>query len=138
MLLIVRDPIDVEAVSESVRSPGYGGVVTFVGLVRERADDGRGVDGLSYEAHAAMAVERFQRIADGLRECYGQLEVSIVHREGELRVGEVAVAVAVAAPHRREAFAACADAIDELKRDVPIWKKEHYRDGSERWRENAP
>ena len=137
MFAITREPIDVEAVAASVRALGFGGVVTFVGLVRDRADDGAQVDGLEYEAHAGMALDTFERIAQRLRERYGELNVAIVHRDGALRVGEVAVAVAVAAPHRKEAFAACAEAIDALKSEAPIWKKERYRDGSGRWRENA-
>jgi molybdopterin synthase catalytic subunit len=138
MFAIASDSIDVEAVAASVRAPGNGGIVTFVGIVRDRADDGRAVDGLSYEAHAAMAVASFERIAQELQSRYESLRVSIVHREGTLRVGEIAVVVAVAAPHRRDAFAACAEAVDALKRDAPIWKKERYAGGSAQWRENAP
>lgn len=138
MLAIARAPIDVAAVEESVAFAECGAVVTFVGRVRERADDGRAVDGLTYEAHERMALETFESIAREQREQHGELRIAIVHREGSLNVGEIAVVVAVAAPHRREAFAACAAAIEALKRRAPIWKKERYRDGSDRWRENAP
>lgn len=138
MFAIVTEPIDVAAVEGAVREAGNGGVVSFVGIVRDRADDGRLVDGLSYEAHAAMAVACFEGIADELRARHGPLTMAIVHREGDLCVGDVAVAVAVAAPHRAAAFAACAEAVDALKARAPIWKRERYRDGTARWRENAP
>ncbi len=137
MLRISSDPIDVDAVRRSVTQAGFGGIVTFVGCVRERADDGEFVTGLSYEAHEEMAVGCFKEIVRELHERYGDLHAAIVHRTGTLAVGDVAVAVAVAAPHRREAFAACAQAIDALKSQAPIWKKEHYVRSESRWRENA-
>ncbi len=138
MFAVTETPIDAHRVEASVLAPGYGGVVTFLGFVRERSDDDRAVDGLAYEAHESMAVAEFEKIAAALRERYGDLRVAIVHRTGSLNVGEVAVVVAVAAPHRRVAFAACAEAIDELKKGAPIWKKERYLDGTDDWRENAP
>lgn len=137
MLAIAREPIDVAAVEAAVGAPEFGAVVTFVGRVRQRADDGQSVDGLTYEAHEPLAVETFERIVREQREQHGALEIAIVHREGVLDVGEVAVVVSVAAPHRREAFAACAAAIEALKQQAPIWKKERYADGSARWRENS-
>lgn len=138
MLAIAREPIDVSSVEASVRAPGYGAVVTFVGRVRERADDGRAVEGLTYETHEQMALSTFEDIVREQREQHGELNAAIVHREGTLQIGDVAVVVSVAAPHRREAFAACSAAIEALKRRAPIWKKERYRDGTDRWRENAP
>lgn len=138
MFAITSDPIDVDALAQAVVRPGCGAVVTFVGLVRDVADDGASVQGLSYETHDSMAVQTFETIAQRLRERHGNISIGIVHRKGDLAIEEIAVAVVVAAPHRAAAFAACAEAIDELKREAPIWKKERYRDGGARWRENAP
>ena len=105
--------------------------------MRERSDDGRAVTGLSYQAHEAMAVAEFERIAAEARERFGPCTVAAVHRVGDLRIGEVAVVVAVGSAHRAAAFAACAYAIDELKSRAAIWKKEHYTDGSGVWIANA-
>ena len=134
---ISRDPIDVAEVARGVRSDACGAVVTFAGVVRETSDDGRAVSGLSYEAHDTMAIDEFKRIAAEAREQFGLCTVAIVHRTGDLAVGDVAVAVAVAAPHRGAAFDACEYAIDELKRRAPIWKKEQYAGGAGVWRENS-
>ncbi|HET9392707.1 MAG TPA: molybdenum cofactor biosynthesis protein MoaE [Candidatus Rubrimentiphilum sp.] len=136
MFAIVREPIDVAAIAQSVRSDACGAVISFAGVVRERSDDNRDVTGLSYEAHEAMAREEFERIAAEARERFGPCEIAIVHRTGDLKVGDVSVAVAVAAPHRAAAFDACEYAIDELKRRAPIWKKEHYVSGASTWRTN--
>jgi molybdopterin synthase catalytic subunit len=119
------------------RRSGDGGVVTFVGVVRDTAEDGRSVLGLSYEAFEPMAIAEFERIAAEARERFGDLKVTIVHRIGELNAGDVAVAVVAAAPHRDAAFEACRYCIDELKRRAPIWKKERYADGQEHWKANA-
>jgi molybdopterin synthase catalytic subunit len=133
---IVRAPIDPRALETQVRNDACGGVVTFLGVVRERAGDGRSVNGLSYEAHEAMALAAFEAIADEVRERHPQLRLGIVHRIGELSIGDVAVAVCAASPHRAQAFEACAYAIDQLKARAPIWKKEHYADGSDEWIDN--
>lgn len=135
MLAITRDAIDPCALA-NLRS-GDGGVVTFAGVVRDTADDGRPVVGLSYEAFEPMAIAEFERIAAEARERFGDLHVTIVHRVGELSAGDVAVAVIAAAPHRDAAFAACRYCIDELKRRAPIWKKERYADGQAHWKANA-
>ncbi len=136
MFAVVREPIDVAAIARGVRSDVCGAVVTFTGVVRERHDDGRAVTGLSYEAHETMARTEFERIAGEARERFGTCEVAVVHRIGDLLVGDVSVAVAVAAPHRSVAFDACEYTIDELKRRAPIWKKEHYTGGESEWRSN--
>ena len=133
---ITGEPIDVAALAACVRSPECGGIVSFVGAVRERADDGRPVTGLAYEAHEAMAIGEFESIASEAREKFGDVRVAIAHRTGELGLGEIAVAVVAAAVHRSAAFDACEYAIDELKRRAPIWKKEKYADGDEQWKEN--
>jgi molybdopterin synthase catalytic subunit len=134
---IVKSPIDMAALVQAVQSDSCGGVATFAGVVRERSDDDRPVSGLSYEAHEKMAVSEFQRIAGEARDRFGDCRIAVQHRVGDLRIGEIAVGVAVASPHRGEAFDACEYVIDELKRRAPIWKKEHYTDGSADWKENA-
>lgn len=136
MFSIVRDPIDVRVLEEKVRSAAYGAVVTFAGIVRDRSDDGREVSGLSYEAHEEMAVAEFARIADEARLRFGPCEIAVVHRIGDLRIGEPAVVVAVGSAHRGEAFDICEYVIDELKARAPIWKKEHFLDGPSEWRAN--
>jgi molybdopterin synthase catalytic subunit len=139
MLEIARRPIEVRSVEEAARVAGCGAVVTFVGIVRERADDGRPVTGLIYETYDSMAIAEFDAIASEARERYGALQIAIVHRSGALDVGEIAVVVSASAPHRAQAFQACSYAIDELKSRAAIWKKERYADGTpDRWRENAP
>jgi molybdopterin synthase catalytic subunit len=134
---ITSDPLDPNALVEAVRSDGAGGLVTFVGYVRETSDDDRAVTGLSYEAHRDLALAELRAIGAEASARFGPARVAIVHRIGDLAIGEAAVAIAVAAAHRGVAFDACEYAIDELKRRVPIWKKEHYTSGDALWRENA-
>lgn len=123
-------PIDAAEAENVVRTAADGAVVTFRGVVRD-ADDGRAVLALDYSAHPEA--ERF------LRECCERmagstgLSVAAVHRVGALRVGDVALVAAVAAPHRAEAFAACARLVDDIKVGVPIWKRQHYADGVSDW-----
>lgn len=133
MFAVIREPIDVSALAQRVRTDVCGAVVTFAGVVREWSDDERRVNGLSYEAHETMAKAEFERIAGEARERFGPCEIAVTHRVGELQIGEVAVAVAVASPHRAQAFDACEYVIDELKARAPVWKKEHYVDGSGEW-----
>lgn len=136
MFAITREPIDPRAVEATVWSPSCGGIVTFGGVVRERSDDDRAVIGLAYEAYDALAIAEFEVIANEARERFGDVRVAIVHRVGELAIGETAVVVSVASAHRAQAFDACEYAIDELKRRAPIWKKERYVDGHDEWRSN--
>ena len=139
MYRVVNDPIEVPGLEAAVRAGGAerGGIVTFVGVVRARADDGRAVRGLSYEAFEPMVVAEFERIGAEVRERFGDVWLAIVHRIGDLPVGETAVAIVAAAVHRKAAFLACEYAIDEVKRRAPIWKKEWYSDGSGEWKSNA-
>jgi molybdopterin synthase catalytic subunit len=134
MYEIVRDRIDPHAL-ERIARRGDGGIVTFLGVVRDDAPDGRPVRALWYEAHDAMAVAEFGAIASEARERFGDVRMAMVHRIGELGVGEISVAVLAAAAHRSSAFDACRYAIDQLKRRAPIWKKELYADGSGEWKE---
>lgn len=133
MLLISDRPIDVREVERAVRDDGCGGIVTFLGSVRASSPDGRVVTGLHYEAHETMALEEFAKIAEEIRARDGAVRLAIAHRVGELAVGDIAVAVSAAAPHRASAFDACRYAIDELKARAPIWKQERYADGASAW-----
>ena len=124
---LVHEPIDLAGLLGS--SPADGAVCVFVGVVRNESQ-GRRVERLEYEAYEEMALPIMEEIAAEARQRYPVSEVRLVHRLGRLEIGEASVAVAVASPHRAEAFAACRFAIDTLKAKVPIWKKEHYADGS--------
>jgi molybdopterin synthase catalytic subunit len=123
---LVREPIDVAALQAT--GSGDGALCLFVGVVRDH-NEGRRVLRLEYEAYEEMALPLMERIAADCRERWRISDVRIVHRLGPLAIGEASVAVAVASPHRREAFEACRYAIDTLKATVPIWKKEFYADG---------
>ncbi len=133
MFRIVTDPIDPQQLATAAGT-GPGGIVTFLGIVRDVADDGRRVTALRYEAFEPMALREFETIADEARERFGDVVLAIVHRVGEVTVGEIAVAVLAAARHRAAAFDACRYAIDQLKERAPIWKREHYADGTAAWR----
>jgi len=135
---IVDVPLDLAALVAAVRTDAMGGLVTFVGYVRETSDDGRPVSGLDYEAHPELALRELRAVGAEASSRFGAARVAIAHRIGSLGLGDAAVAIAVAAAHRGAAFDACEYAIDELKARVPIWKRERYRDGDARWRENAP
>ncbi len=129
-------PLEVEAVVARVSGPGMGGIVTFVGAVREEAR-GRRIQHLEYEAYPGMAEREMDRIALEAARRWPGARVAIAHRVGHLEIGELAVVVAAAAPHRAEAFEACRFAIDTLKETVPIWKKEFATDG-EYWVDEHP
>ncbi len=131
MRFLTADPIDATALVRAVPSARRGAVVTFVGQVRNH-HGGRGVERLEYSAYAPMAEAQCEAI---VREAEARWPVTVrlQHRTGDLKIGDVAVAVAVAADHRGEAFDACRWVIDEVKRRVPIWKREHYTDGSIAW-----
>ncbi|MDQ2865461.1 MAG: molybdenum cofactor biosynthesis protein MoaE [Candidatus Eremiobacteraeota bacterium] len=137
MFDVVRTQIDIRDLEAAVRDDSYGAAVTFLGIVRDRASDGTAVTGLSYEAYVPMAVHEFACIADEARERFGDLRIAIVHRVGDLAIGEIAVALAAASRHRGVAFDACEFAIDALKSRAPIWKKEHYASGSALWIRNV-
>jgi molybdopterin synthase catalytic subunit len=123
MVRLNRDPIDHAALTEAVRRPGCGAVVTFLGTVRDLTGDEVTV-ALEYEAYAPMAERQMAEIVAELHARWPIGAVELVHRLGRLEVGEVSVAVAVSCPHRADAFAACRHAIDRLKEVVPIWKKD--------------
>jgi len=130
---ITREPLDtpvVRALEESVTTSGDGGVVTFQGVVRDNAR-GKQVRSLEYDAYVEMAEQQMAQIAAAVEARWESSTVALVHRIGLLEIGECSVVVAVACPHRAEAFEACRYAIDTLKSTVPIWKKEIYADGEE-------
>jgi molybdopterin synthase catalytic subunit len=122
-------PLDPAAVAARVTGPDAGGVVQFVGAVRDRSR-GRDIEHLEYEAYAEMAVQEMERICDEAARRWPGARVAIAHRVGHLAIGDLAVVVAAAAAHRAEAFDACRFAIDALKQTVPIWKKEVATDGA--------
>jgi molybdopterin synthase catalytic subunit len=129
--IALRDqPLDVNEPIAAVSHEGAGGIVTFLGVVR-RHSRGTTVERLEYEAYRAMAEERMAAIARTVEEATPGARVAIHHRVGALAVGELAVVIAASAPHRAEAFAAARDAIERLKVEVPIWKKEVGADGAE-------
>jgi molybdopterin synthase catalytic subunit len=132
MIRLTHDPIDYLALTEQVRRPHCGGVVLFLGTVRDLTGDKVTV-ALDYEAYPAMAEQKLAEIEADTRSRWPVGEMAMVHRLGRLEVGEVSVAVAVSCPHRAEAFEACRHAIDRLKELVPIWKKENWADGSTDW-----
>lgn len=128
-------PLDVAAAVEDVTHPQCGGIGVFLGAVRDH-HQGAAVDSLEYEAWEERARSALQDVAERvLRRFQGVRAVHLSHRLGHLEVGEVSVIVAASAPHRAEAIAAAEALIDELKRTVPIWKREHLADGSSRWSE---
>jgi len=132
---ILDEELEPHAVVEAVRAPGCGAIATFLGTVRD-TNDGRRVLYLEYEVHESMALRQFARLAAALRAEHEVHGVAIHHRRGRVEVGGPSVAIAVAAPRRRPALAACAAAIERLKKDVPIWKKEVFPDGH-RWVEGS-
>ncbi len=128
-VLVTPEALSIDAILENVRDAAFGGIVVFLGTVRERSD-GRAVSHLEYEAYADMAEAKMDQIAARLERDHAPLRVAMHHRTGDLAIGETAVIVAAAAPHRDAAFVAARSAIDELKTIVPIWKKEYTEDGS--------
>ena len=125
------DPLSLDAVVDEVRSDEAGAIATFVGTTRVQSR-GRTVERLEYEAYAGMAEKVMADIAGRLKERYEVTEIAIHHRTGTVDIGEASVVIAVSAPHRQDALAACKDAIDTLKEQVPLWKKEIY-EGGEEW-----
>ena len=132
LVRVTPEPIGVGEVSGFVEDPAAGGICVFLGTVRDHSDAGD-VTGLTYEAWEDLAARRLEDLAREVRAEWPLRRVAIVHRYGELAVGEVSVAIAVSAEHRAEAFDACRAIIERLKQDVPIWKKEHLVTGVSEW-----
>lgn len=126
---LTTEPIDVGSVARRIVPPECGATVTLDGYVREWTRGRRSLY-LVYEAYAPMALSEMQRMGRTAHDLFQIAHIGIVHRTGRLEIGETSVVISVSAPHRRAAFEACEWAIQELKRSVPIWKKEFYEDGS--------
>ena len=129
---LTREPIEAAALIREVARPGSGAIILFLGVVRD-VNDGRGVTGIEYSAYEGMASSELAAIAGEAITRFGPADVTIVHRLGELGLEEASVGIAVAHAHRDEAYRISRWTIDELKRRVPIWKREHYVDGSREW-----
>ena len=129
--LVTEEPLSLDAVVAEVADGRAGAIATFSGTVR-RESRGREVTRLEYEAYAEMAEDVMAQLARDLEARYDLCAVAIHHRVGTLGIGEASVVIAVSAPHRQDALAACKDAIDRLKETVPLWKKEVY-EGGEEW-----
>ncbi|HEY2936445.1 MAG TPA: molybdenum cofactor biosynthesis protein MoaE [Gaiellaceae bacterium] len=126
-----EEPLDVSAAIAEVQSPEAGAIATFVGTTRVHSR-GRDVVHLDYEAYEGMAEKTMAELAAALKAKYELIEIAIHHRVGRVGIGDTSVVIAVSAPHRQDALAACAEAIDTLKVSVPLWKKEVY-EGGEEW-----
>lgn len=129
---ISEQPLDAALLTRLVASPAYGAIVTFAGVARNNFA-GRATAYLEYEAYPEMAVAMLATIAVEAKAHYAIGEVAIHHRIGVLQIGETAVLIAVGAPHREAAFAAAAYLMDRIKQVVPIWKCEHWADGTSEW-----
>ncbi|MFF4173437.1 molybdenum cofactor biosynthesis protein MoaE [Streptomyces sp. NPDC001744] len=131
-LLAIREtPLSVDEVLRAVGDDASGGTTLFVGTVRNH-DGGADVDALGYSCHPTAGAE-LRRVAEKVVANHPVRALAAVHRVGDLRVGDVAVVVAVSCPHRAEAFDACRRLIDDLKHEVPIWKHQTFSDGTEEW-----
>ena len=130
---ISSEPIGVETLRQGVLGPAHGAVVTFDGMVRDHDTPGRGaVTMLDYEAHPAAADEVY-RVVSEVAAASAASAVAVLHRVGSLAVGDCALAVAVAAAHRGDAFATCAALVDAVKEQLPVWKRQYFADGSDEW-----
>jgi MoaE-MoaD fusion protein len=125
------EPLSLDAVVDEVRNDKAGAIATFIGTTRSESR-GRVVEHLDYEAYEGMAEQVMAGIASALEQRYDLCGIAIHHRTGRVEIGEPSVVIAVSAPHRQDALAACKDAIDTLKEQVPLWKKEVY-EGGEEW-----
>lgn len=133
MALVTREAIDIQTLTTAAEHPECGAVLTFSGTVRNH-HAGRKVTKLAYEAYEPMAEKEMDNIiALAMEQWPGVRKVQVVHRFGEMEVGQSSIFITVSSPHRPEGFAALRFVIDRIKRDVPIWKKEFYEDGSTDW-----
>jgi molybdopterin synthase catalytic subunit len=133
---VTREPLDPAALLAAVTTPADGAVLLFWGVVREQ-HEGRAVSHLEYDAYAAMAEAKLREIAGEAQARWPVGTVAVVHRLGRLEIGEASVGIAVASPHRAEAYEASRYIIEQLKQRVPIWKREGYVEGDHRWLDGA-
>jgi molybdopterin synthase catalytic subunit len=131
LIAIRESELSVDEVRTAVEGDAVGGIALFVGTIRDYDHD-HDVTGLSYTAHPSAEAE-LRRVAAAIAEKFPVLGVAVVHRIGDLAVGDLAVVAAVSAPHRAEAFDACRELIDQLKATVPIWKHQRFTDGTDEW-----
>lgn len=129
---ITTEPLDPAALLSSVVAPSDGAVLLFWGVVRNH-NDGRGVGHLEYETYTGMAEATLRQIVDEAKQQWALGEVAVAHRVGRLAIGDASVGIAVAAPHRAEVYEASRYIIEELKKRVPIWKREGYLEGDTQW-----
>lgn len=132
LLRVTAEPLSPEEALGFVADPGAGASCVFVGTVRDNSDAGE-VTGLTYEAWDELAYTRLGQIAEEIVKGWPILRVALLHRTGELAIGEASVVVACSAPHRADAFEGCRHGIERLKHDVPIWKKETLATGDAHW-----
>ena len=130
MSYFTNDPIDTAALARSVVRPSDGATIVFEGIVRNH-NEGKAVESIVYEAYLPMAGKEMAGVVDAVRAAYPDVAVAVVHRLGHLVVGDASIAIVCGSPHRAEAFAACREVIDRIKKTVPIWKKERGQDGEE-------
>lgn len=130
MIELTKDRINIEEILQNLEDTSTGGVVLFLGRVRDHADN-KTVTKMDYEAYPKMAEGKLAEVEEETQKRWPVKKISIVHRYGSLALGDVSVAIAVACAHRKDAFEACRFAIDTLKTTVPIWKKEYFKDGSD-------
>lgn len=135
--LLTEAPIRVDDAVAAVARPSRGAVLVFLGTVRDQ-HRGRPVERLTYSAYRSMAEARLGRIEREIEAAGDDLGLAIVHRLGEVPAGEASVVIAAASPHRAAAYEASREALERLKREVPIWKREHYAGGDAAWREEEP
>jgi molybdopterin synthase catalytic subunit len=134
LIQIHPTPLAVTGAIEFVTDPRAGGIDVFLGTTRDEASpDGRTLIALDYEAYEQMALEQMRKLAARAREKWPIVKLAMLHRVGRVAVGEPSVIIAVSTPHRAQAFESCRFLIDELKRDIAIWKKEVWSDGTGTW-----
>jgi molybdopterin synthase catalytic subunit len=133
LVRVSAEPLSVDEALAFIADPSAGGTCVFIGTVRDLGADGATVTSLRYESWDEVAVDRLRAIADELLDRWPLRRVALLHRTGDLDVGDASVVVAVSAAHRAEAFDACREGIEQLKHDVPIWKKELLASGEGHW-----
>ena len=130
MINITSDPLDPDSITEVVRKNSNGAIITFLGTTRD-STDGKRVNYLEYEAYQPMAQDMIRQIFDEVKERWEIEDLAMSHRLGKVDIGEISMVVAIASPHRKQAFEAGQYSIDRIKEIVPIWKKEFFDDGEE-------
>jgi molybdopterin synthase catalytic subunit len=133
---VTTEPIDIGELLARVGAEQDGAVLLFLGVVRNHAE-GRAVSGMRYDAYEAMARDVLAQIAGDASDRHGTDRIAVVHRVGDLGLGETSLAIAVSTPHRAEAYAASREVIEEIKKRLPVWKKERYVDGDSAWVEGS-